>query len=150
MVILNQRWPEIVDIVIILVFAAIFYIIIILYFIKEAVMSASQERHSGLSIASLVNGIISFLLTTGILSVALYWISPNLRFNLQILQIVFLGIGSVLGIVGIVCGSIDLKRINKGKSSLKGRGFDISGILLGALGVAFIMLLMLLFFSMSV
>ena len=150
MVILNQRWGEVADIVVVLVFIGIFYIVIISYFIKEAVMSASKERHSGLSIAALINGILSFLLITGILSVALCWVSPNLRLNIQILQIVFLGIGGVLGIAGIVCGAIDLYRIWEGKSSKKGRGFDIAGIILGVLGIAFLMLLILSFFLTSV
>jgi len=150
MVILNQRWGEVVDILAVLVVIGIFYIVIISYFIKEAVMSASQERHSGLSIASLISGILSFLLITGILSVTLYWVSPNLRLNIQILQIVFLWVGGVLGVTGIVCGAVDLYRIGEGKSSIKGRGFDIAGIILGVLGIAFVMLLILSFFLISV
>lgn len=150
MVILNQRWGEVVDIVVVLVFIGIFYIVIISYFVKEAVMSASKERHSGLSIAALVNGILSFLLVTGILSVALYWVSPNLRLNIQVLQIVFLGIGGVLGIAGIICGAIDLYRIWGGSSSVKGRGFDITGIILAILGTGFIMVFILSFFFISV
>lgn len=150
MVILNQRWGEVADIVAILVFIGVFYIIIISYFIKEAVMSASKERHSGLSIAALINGILSFLLITGILSVALCWVSPNLRLNIQIIQIVFLGIGGILGIAGIVCGAIDLYRIWGGKSSVKGRGFDIAGIVLGVVGIGFVMLSILGFFLISV
>jgi len=150
MVILNQRWGEVADIVAILVFIGVFYIIIISYFIKEAVMSASKERHSGLSIAALINGILSFLLITGILSVALCWVSPNLRLNIQIIQIVFLGIGGILGIAGIACGAIDLYRIWGGKSSVKGRGFDIAGIVLGVVGIGFVMLSILGFFLISV
>ena len=150
MVILNQRWGEIADIVVVLVFIGIFYIVIISYFIKEAVMSTSKEKHSGLSIASLINGILSFLLITGILSVALWWVSPNLRLNIQITQIVFLGIGGILGIVGIVCGAVDLYRIWEGKSSVKGRGFDIAGIILAVLSIGFIMLTILGFFLISV
>ncbi|GAG22697.1 unnamed protein product [marine sediment metagenome] len=113
-------------------------------------MSTSKERHSGLSIAALINGILSFLLITGILSVALWWVSPNLRLNIQIIQIVFLGIGSVLGIAGIVCGAIDLYRIWEGKSSKKGIGFDIAGIILGVLGIGFVLVTILGFFLISV
>jgi len=68
----------------------------------------SQDKRSGLSIASIVTGIIS---------------------------IVPFGAGVVLGIAGIVCGVIDLNRIKEGKSSEKGRGFDIAGIILGAVGI---------------
>ena len=150
MVILNQRWGEVADSIVVLVFIVIFYVVIISYFIKEAVMSTSKERHSGLSIAALVNGVLSFLLTTGILSVALYWVSPSLRLDIQILKIVFLGIGGVLGIAGIVCGAIDLYRISEGRSSAKGRGFDITGIILSVLGTGFIMIIILSFFFISV
>ncbi len=150
MVILNQRWKEVADIIAVLAVIGIFYIVIISYFIKEAIMSSSSERHSGLSIASVVSGILSFLLITGILSVTLYWVSPNLRIDIQILQMVFLWIGSVLGVTAIVCGAVDLYRIQGSRSSVKGRGFDITGITLGVLGIAFVMILVLSFFLISV
>jgi hypothetical protein len=150
MVVLNQRWAEVADIIVVLAVIGILYIVIISYFIREAVMSGSKERRSGLSITSLANGIISFLLITGILSVALYWISPGLRLNIQILQIVFLCIGGVLGVTGTVCGAVDLFRIQEGRSSVNGRGFDIAGIILGVLGIAFVMLIILSFFLISV
>ena len=150
MVVLNQRWADIADIAVVLAAIGILYIVIISYFIKEAVMSSSQERHSGLSIASLISGIISFLLITGILSVTLYWVSPNLRLDIQILQIIFLWIGGVLGVAGIVCGAVDLFRIQEGRSSVRSRGFDIAGIILGVLGIGFVMLLILSFFMISV
>jgi len=67
-----------------------------------------HNKRSGLSIASLVTGIIS---------------------------IVPFGAGVALGIAGIVCGAIDLNRIKEDKSSKKGRGFDIAGIILGAVGI---------------
>ena len=113
-------------------------------------MNSSQERQSGLSIGSLVSGAISFLLITGILSVTLYWVSPNLRLDIQILQIAFLCIGGVLGVTGIICGAVDLFRIQENLSSVKGRGFDIAGIILGVLGIAFVMVLILSFFLISV
>jgi hypothetical protein len=150
MVVLNQRWAEVADIIAVLAVIGILYIVIISYFIKEAVMSSSQERHSGLSIISLVSGIISFLLITGIISVTLYWVSPNLRLEMQILQIAFLVIGGVIGTAGIICGAVDLFRIHEGGSSVKGKGFDIVGIILGVLCIAFVMLLILIFFLISV
>jgi len=150
MVVLNQRWAEVADIIAVLAVIGILYIVIISYFIKEAVMSSSQKRHSGLSIISLVSGIISFLLITGIISVTLYWVSPNLRLEMQILQIAFLVIGGVIGTAGIICGAVDLFRIREGGSSVKGKGFDIVGIILGVLGIAFVMLLILSFFLISV
>lgn len=38
-----------------------------------------------------------------------------------------------LPVAAIVCGSIDLKRIRKGLYSNKGKGLDITGIILGAI-----------------
>jgi hypothetical protein len=35
-------------------------------------------------------------------------------------------------IATILCGSIDLLKINKGQYSRKGKGFDITGIILGS------------------
>jgi hypothetical protein len=38
-----------------------------------------------------------------------------------------------LSITAIVCGSIDLKKIQSGRYSRKGRVFDIAGIVLGVI-----------------
>jgi len=40
-----------------------------------------------------------------------------------------------MSIVPIILGAIDLGKIKKGESSAAGRGFDIAGIVLGAIGV---------------
>lgn len=72
-------------------------------------MTVNQDKFSGLSIASLVTGILSV-------------ISP-------------FGFGLATGIAAIVCGAIDLKRIKQGKSSQKSRGMNIIGIILGAVGL---------------
>jgi hypothetical protein len=41
-----------------------------------------------------------------------------------------------LSISGVVCGASDLKRIKTGRSSEKGRVFDIVGIASGSIGLA--------------
>jgi hypothetical protein len=46
-----------------------------------------------------------------------------------ILNVIIFG----LPITAIVCNSIDLKRIQAGRYSRKGRGFDIAGIVLGVI-----------------
>jgi len=150
MVFLDQGWKELYDIVAILAVIGVLYIVIISYFAREAVMDSRLKRQSVLSIISLVCGILSFLLITGILSVALYWVSPDLRLEIQMLQVIFLWIGGALGISGIVCGAVDIFRIQEGRSSVKSRGFDIAGIILGVLGIAFVMILLLSFFLISV
>ena len=69
----------------------------------------NQDRPSGLSIASLVTGILAML--------------P-------------LGSGLPLGIAAIVCGAIDLNRIKAGKCCIAGKGMDIVGIVLGIIFAA--------------
>lgn len=74
---------------------------------------ATQEKFSGLSIASLITGILA--------------LAP---FNFA------------CAIAGIVCGAIDLARIKSGKSSKKSRGMDLAGIILGAVGIVLSIVLM--------
>ena len=84
----------------------------------------NQDRPSGLSIASLVTGILAML--------------P-------------LGSGLPLGIAAIVCGAIDLNRIKAGKCCIAGKGMDIAGIILGSVAivatVALIIVSLVLVFS---
>jgi Na+/melibiose symporter-like transporter len=40
-----------------------------------------------------------------------------------------------MGIIPIILGAIDLNRIKNNQSSSKGRGMDIAGIVLGAIGI---------------
>ncbi|OPL17539.1 MAG: hypothetical protein AVO38_00730 [delta proteobacterium ML8_D] len=42
-----------------------------------------------------------------------------------------------LGIVPIILGAVDLSRIKNGVSGAKGKGFDIAGIVLGAIAILF-------------
>lgn len=119
MVILNQRLGEVLDIVVVFVFIGIFYIIIILYFIKEAVINTNKEKPSGLSIAALFTGILPYIFT------------PVIPFILGG------GVAFSLTTAAIVCGSIDLRRIKTGLNSIKGKGLDIAGIILGSIGVLY-------------
>ena len=54
-----------------------------------------------------------------------------------ILVIVIICITLILPITAIVCGSIDLVRINKGIYAKKGEVYDILGIALGLVGILF-------------
>ena len=43
-----------------------------------------------------------------------------------------------MSVIPIILGSLDLYRIKKGLASIKGKGMDIAGIVLGALGLVFV------------
>jgi hypothetical protein len=58
---------------------------------------------------------------------------PGIDIGRLILNFAILGIfGIGLPVAAIVCGSIDLNRIKLGRYSNKGRGLDITGIVLGS------------------
>ena len=80
------------------------------------------EKYRQLSITALVCGILVF--------------SP---FILQLGPIQPLLWG--LPIAAVVCGSIDLKRIKSGLYSKKGKGFDIAGIILGAIPILYVLIM---------
>ena len=73
-----------------------------------------EEKPSGLAIASLVTGICSLF--------------PEL--------------GTGPGIAAFICGIIDLVRIKSKKSSIKGKSFDITGIVLGSISVVLFIILL--------
>jgi hypothetical protein len=108
-------------------------------------MNKEAENYRGLSIASLVTGLltctIGFAITEYPVSIfPLSQIVNSLASYGGILTGEFISYGVVgvviglgLPIAAIVCGSIDLSRIQAGKLSDKGRGFDITGIVLGSI-----------------
>ena len=107
-------------------------------------------KYRGLSIASLVTGLLSVVS----ISLIFRWSSSfhviNLETLLTKLIIVFiLGIG--LPLTAIICGSIDLKRIKAGRCNNKGKGLSITGIVLGSLFLTLGLLLFIeeIFFNMS-
>ena len=46
-------------------------------------------------------------------------------------------IGFALSVAAIVLGIIEVRKISRGESSLKGKGMAIAGIILGAVGIVF-------------
>lgn len=90
----------------------------------------SPERYRKLSIASLVTGILSYI------CVLLMWLIFEILLKRVyviptiVTSLVFAVFG--LAIAAIVCGSIDIKRIKRGKYSIKDKSFDITGIVLGS------------------
>ena len=96
---------------------------------------AKSEKYRGLSIAALVTGILSIISFIVIIILSPFnTISDNggLMFNFGNFVIYILP-GISLPIAAIICGSIDLKRIKSGRYSSKGKGLDITGIVLGSI-----------------
>ena len=99
-----------------------------------------SEKYRGSSIAALVTGILGYSL---ILIFQLFDLNsyPGIDIGILVLNFTIIGIfGIILPVAAIVCGSIDLSRIQAGRYSNKGRGLDITGIILGS-----IILLIMLF-----
>ena len=102
------------------------------------------EKYRKLSITALVTGIISVSI------VALYNFLWLLQLFLEmqlgfifIISTFYMPVIFLLSIVAIVCGSIDLKRIKAGLYSKKGKGFDITGIVLSGAFILFALVFLL-------
>ena len=100
---------------------------------------AKKEKIGALSIAAKVTGLSGLLLVIILLTVVLVVVFTILNQNWDIYNTPELIISTssiILSILGVACGVIDLIRIKKGKSSEKGRAFDIVGIVSGSIGLA--------------
>jgi len=109
--------------------------------------SIKQEKFRKLSIAALVTGILGYSL---ILIFQLFDLNsyPGIDIGRLVLNFTIIGIfGIILPVAAIICGSIDLSRIQAGRYSNKGRGLDITGIVLGSV---FILLMLLEFITSMV
>ena len=89
-----------------------------------------SEKYRGLSIASLVTGILTF---AGSFSFYFAFFLDNFIIGNILLFIYVI----CLPVPAIVCGSIDLKRIKVGRYSNKGKGMDRAGIVLGSVFMLF-------------
>jgi len=99
---------------------------------------AKKEKTGALSIAAKVTGLSGLLLTIILLTIVLIVGFSVLAKNWDIYntpEFVVSTSSIILSISGIACGAIDLKRIKIGKSSEKGRVFDIVGIVSGSIGL---------------
>jgi len=97
-----------------------------------------KEKFGALSIASKVAGLSGLLLVLILLTVVLVVVFTVLNKNWNIYntpESVISTSSIILSIGGVVCGAIDLIRIKKGRSSGKGRVFDIVGIVSGSIGL---------------
>jgi hypothetical protein len=101
----------------------------------------APEKYRKLSIASLVTGILAVSLA-GLYNFLWMPVSNILQNSLDMRIIPYFIVSFIcivlgLSIAAVVCGSIDLKRIKAGLYSKKGKGFDISGIVLGSVFILF-------------
>ena len=107
-----------------------------------------SEKFRKLSIAALVTGIlgISPTIISPLLDPTVEKFMTSSLSNVGVLLIIGLQIvsygGFGLSIAAVVCGSIDLKRIQAGRYSNKGRGFDITGIVLGGIPLLTILVML--------
>jgi hypothetical protein len=100
---------------------------------------ANKEKIGVLSIAAKVTGLSGLLLVLILLTVVLVVVFTVLADNWDIYntpETVISTASIILSIAGVACGAIDLRRIKTGKSSEKGRVFDIVGIVSGSIGLA--------------
>jgi hypothetical protein len=100
---------------------------------------AKKEKTGALSIAAKVTGLSGLLLAIILLTIVLVVVFSVLAKNWNIYntpEFVISTSSIILSISGVACGAIDLKRIKTGKSSEKGRVFDIVGIVSGSIGLA--------------
>lgn len=98
-----------------------------------------KEKTGALSIAAKITGLSGLLLAIILLTVVLVVVFTVLNKNWNIYntpESVISTLSIILSISGIVCGTIDLKRIKTGKSSKNGRVLDIVGIVSGSMGLA--------------
>jgi hypothetical protein len=95
-----------------------------------------SEKYRRLSIAALVTGILAFapiFISTQLIDIMARFI-PFFMSNVIVLLFAILGFVLYgLPIAAIVCGSIDLKGIKQGRYNNKGKGIDITGIVLGGI-----------------
>jgi uncharacterized membrane protein HdeD (DUF308 family) len=83
----------------------------------KAEVVGSEERPGPMAIIALICGILSVLC--------------------HCVPVAGSFIGFVLSVAAIVLGIIEIKKIGKGESSAKGRGMALAGIILGAVGIVF-------------
>ena len=92
-----------------------------------------KEKTGALSIAAKVTGLSGLLLAIILLTIVLVVVFTVLAKNWNIYntpEFVISTSSIILSLSGVVCGAIDLKRIKIGKSSKKGRVFDINIMIL--------------------
>lgn len=103
-----------------------------------------SEKFRKLSLASLITGILTYsylYLIPNFLVLFVVYLRNFVQSEGIIASIVASMVFILLGLPfsAIVCGSIDLKRIRAGLYIKKGKGFDITGIILGGVFILFVL-----------
>ena len=100
------------------------------------------EKYRKLSVASLVTGVLAvcfcllYFLLWALFDDFLTSIASDYEFMSYFMRS-YVSAGVALTIAAVITGSLDLKRISTGTYSIKGKGFDIAGIILGSSLVLF-------------
>lgn len=100
-----------------------------------------EESYRKLSIAALLTGLLTYTIGFFIKGYPAFYITFSQMightgtFSAEFISQAFISIvlGLGLPIAAVVCGSIDLQKVMAGILSNKGKGFDITGIILGSI-----------------
>jgi len=99
------------------------------------------EKYRKLSIAALVTGILMCLVYFVLYLRMIFFQNARAMTPVESTSVPVLLGG--LAIAAIICGSIDLKRIKAGRYSNKGKGLDITGIVLGSVFILFVLVFLI-------
>ena len=105
-----------------------------------------SEKYKKLSITSLVTGILPYIFTPVIpfiLDPASPYSTSFIDFATPIMFF-YIAITFILTLAAIVCGSIDLRRVKEDLISSKGKALDITGIILGSIGISYIIFVLII------
>ena len=108
-----------------------------------------EEGYRRLSIAALVTGIVTIILIiVPIISEIKSMLSPGLAMmDFYYGTILLKAFALPFSPTAIICGSIDLTRINQGLYSNKGKGLDIFGIVSGGIFILVVLVLLIRFIA---
>ncbi len=104
------------------------------------------EKYRKLSISALVAGILPYIFTPGIPFI----LDPSSKYSAYFkdfatsIMFFYIIITFSLAAAAVVCGGIDLWRVKTRSNNNKGKGLDIAGIILGSIGILYILFVLLL------
>jgi hypothetical protein len=111
----------------------------------------TSEKYRKLSISALVTGILPYIFTP----VIPFVLDPSSKYSVYFnnfatfIMFFYIIITYSLTTAAIVCGGIDLWRVTIRLNNNKGKGLDIAGIILGSIGILYIMFVFILVLVLS-